>query len=75
MPLVTLQAVEYGVGGPLLLVAGGSGIVPLMAMLRHREAALANADVRARHCVPARAGIDTAGTQCRAGRIPSGRPA
>jgi ferredoxin-NADP reductase len=26
-------------GGPLVLVAGGSGIVPLMAMLRHREAA------------------------------------
>jgi ferredoxin-NADP reductase len=26
-------------GGPILLVAGGSGIVPLMAMLRHREAA------------------------------------
>jgi ferredoxin-NADP reductase len=25
-------------GGPLLLVAGGSGIVPLMAMLRHRRA-------------------------------------
>jgi len=25
-------------GGPLLLVAGGSGIVPLMAMLRHRVA-------------------------------------
>ena len=25
--------------GPLLLAAGGSGIVPLMAMLRHREAA------------------------------------
>jgi ferredoxin-NADP reductase len=25
-------------GGPLLLVAGGSGIVPLMAMLRHRQA-------------------------------------
>ena len=25
-----------GVGGPLLLVAGGSGICPLMAMLRHR---------------------------------------
>lgn len=25
-------------GGPLLLVAGGSGIVPLMAMLRHRTA-------------------------------------
>jgi ferredoxin-NADP reductase len=27
-------------GGPLLLVAGGSGIVPLMAMLRHRAAAV-----------------------------------
>lgn len=26
-------------GGPLMLVAGGSGIVPLMAMLRHRAAA------------------------------------
>jgi ferredoxin-NADP reductase len=27
---------EPGLGGPLLLVAGGSGVVPLMAMLRHR---------------------------------------
>ena len=26
-----------GMGGPLLLIAGGSGIVPLMSMLRHRE--------------------------------------
>src|SRR4029077_17764585 len=26
------------VGGPLFLVAGGSGIAPLMAMLRHRTA-------------------------------------
>ena len=25
-------------GGPLLLIAGGSGIVPLMAMIRHRVA-------------------------------------
>jgi ferredoxin-NADP reductase len=38
--------------GPLLLVGGGSGIVPLMAMLRHRAAALGTAD--ARHHVPAR---------------------
>jgi ferredoxin-NADP reductase len=30
---------EASMGGPLLLVAGGSGIVPLMAMLRHRCAA------------------------------------
>ena len=29
---------EAGLGGPLLLIAGGSGIVPLMAMLRHRAA-------------------------------------
>jgi ferredoxin-NADP reductase len=27
-----------GDGGPLLLVAGGSGLAPLMAMLRHRQA-------------------------------------
>jgi ferredoxin-NADP reductase len=27
---------EASTGGPLLLVAGGSGIVPLMAMIRHR---------------------------------------
>jgi ferredoxin-NADP reductase len=31
---------------PLLLVAGGSGIVPLMAMIRHHAAAGANAPVR-----------------------------
>ena len=29
---------DEGMGGPLLLVAGGSGIVPLMAMLRHHDA-------------------------------------
>jgi ferredoxin-NADP reductase len=33
-------------GGPLLLVAGGSGLVPLMAMLRHRAAAGSHADTR-----------------------------
>jgi len=35
-----------GDGGPLLLVAGGSGVVPLMAMVRHRVAAGADAPVR-----------------------------
>jgi ferredoxin-NADP reductase len=42
------------VGGPLLLVAGGSGIVPLMAMLRHRATVLESGDIRTRHGVPAR---------------------
>src|SRR5881398_2528639 len=30
---------EAQMGGPLLLVAGGSGIVPLMTMIRHRQRA------------------------------------
>ena len=38
---------EATMGGPLLLVAGGSGVVPLMAMARHRAA-------RAGAAVPAR---------------------
>ncbi len=33
-------------GGPLLLVAGGSGVVPLMAMVRHRRAAGADVPTR-----------------------------
>jgi ferredoxin-NADP reductase len=41
---------DVGQVGPLLLVAGGSGIVPLMAMLRHH----ARADARARAAVPIR---------------------
>jgi ferredoxin-NADP reductase len=35
-----------GDGGPLLLVAGGSGLVPLMAMVRHHTASHSNEDVR-----------------------------
>ena len=46
---------EDGDGGPLLLVAGGSGIVPLMAMLRHRAAQRAGGSaVPARLLVSAR---------------------
>ena len=33
-------------GGPLLLVAGGSGVVPLRAMLRHRRRSESNVPVR-----------------------------
>jgi ferredoxin-NADP reductase len=33
-------------GGPLLLVAGGSGIAPLMAMIRHRAASRSDAPTR-----------------------------
>jgi ferredoxin-NADP reductase len=33
-------------GGPLLLVAGGSGLVPLMSMLRHRRAQNSTVDTR-----------------------------
>ena len=44
---------DIPVGGPLLLIGGGSGIVPLMAMLRHRDVALAT-DSDARHRLPAR---------------------
>ena len=33
-------------GGPLLLVGGGSGLVPLMAMIRHRRRESSKADTR-----------------------------
>ena len=37
---------EPSQGGPLLLVAGGSGVAPLMAMIRLRAAAGSNTDMR-----------------------------
>ncbi len=37
---------QAALGGPLLLVAGGSGLVPLMAMLRHRRAVGSEVPVR-----------------------------
>jgi ferredoxin-NADP reductase len=44
---------DVSLGGPLFLVAGGSGIVPLMAMLRHRSAMVGTVDAERRR-VPAR---------------------
>ena len=37
---------EPQLGGPVLLVGGGSGVVPLMAMIRTRRAAGSDADMR-----------------------------
>jgi ferredoxin-NADP reductase len=37
---------EAARGGPLLLIAGGSGLVPLMSMLRHRRNAHSQVDAR-----------------------------
>jgi ferredoxin-NADP reductase len=37
---------QAAIGGPLLLLAGGSGVVPFRSMLRHRLAAHSNAPVR-----------------------------
>ncbi|MGO9831509.1 MAG: ferredoxin reductase [Myxococcaceae bacterium] len=48
---------EVPMGGPLLLVAGGSGIVPLMAMLRHRAAAGAATPVRLLYSVAGPANV------------------
>src|SRR4051794_2176075 len=56
-----------GLSGPLLLVAGGSGVVPLMAMIRHRREAGSTADarlllsVRTRADIVYRAELETAG--------------
>ena len=37
---------RVGDGGPLLLIGGGSGLVPLMSMLRHRAARDSDVDTR-----------------------------
>ena len=47
---------EAAQGGPLLLIAGGSGLVPLMAMLRHRR--LAGSDAAARLLLSVRSADD-----------------
>jgi len=37
---------DAGEGGPVLLLGGGSGVVPLVAMIRHRQAAGSDAPMR-----------------------------
>ena len=37
---------EVNMGGPLLLIAGGSGVVPLMAIMRHRRAVKSSVPTR-----------------------------
>jgi ferredoxin-NADP reductase len=44
---------DVAMGGPLFLVAGGSGVVPLMAMLRHRSAARSRIPTRLLYSVQA----------------------
>jgi ferredoxin-NADP reductase len=48
---------EVEMGGPLLLVAGGSGVVPLMAILRHRAAKGSHIPTRLLYSVSAPAGV------------------
>jgi ferredoxin-NADP reductase len=45
-PIGGYFAWDVSSGGPLLLAGGGSGIVPLMSILRHRVAAGSDAEVR-----------------------------
>ena len=58
-PIGGYFAWSVAAGGPLLLVAGGSGVVPLMAMLRHRAASgEAGRAVPARHLLSSRSFAD-----------------
>src|SRR5437667_292717 len=45
-PIVGYFICDITLGGPLLLVGGGSGVVPLMAMIRHRVAARSSIQTR-----------------------------
>jgi ferredoxin-NADP reductase len=45
-PIGGYFAWEPAIGGPVLLVGGGSGVVPLMAMIRQRAAAGSDVDMR-----------------------------
>ncbi len=49
---------EAGMADPVLLVAGGSGVVPLMAMIRHRAAAGSKTPARLLYRLAGSAGRD-----------------
>ncbi|HEX9012570.1 MAG TPA: ferredoxin reductase [Anaerolineaceae bacterium] len=61
---------EASLGGPLLLIGGGSGVVPLMAMIRHREAAGSRVPTRLLYSVRS---PDDVIYQEELGRLASGR--
>ena len=59
-------------GGPLLLVAGGSGVVPAMSMLRHREASGVSAGARLLYSSRSWEDVIYAGELERLSRAPNG---
>ena len=61
-------------GGPLLLVAGGSGVVPLRAILRHRDRTGSDVPARLLYSSRAARGRDLPGRARRAAGRRRGRP-
>jgi ferredoxin-NADP reductase len=58
---------EPGSGGPLMLIAGGSGIAPLRSILRHRERSGSPVPVRLLYSARTRADVIYAGELARPG--------
>ena len=61
-------------GGPLLLVAGGSGVVPMRAMLRHRRSSVQRRSERACSTPPARSRTSSTATELDGADRARGRP-
>ncbi len=63
---------QAALGGPLLLIAGGSGVVPLMAMLRHRQARGSDVPIRLLYSVRTPDELIYADELARLGQTPGG---